>query len=84
MLENLMDANEIICVSVKLQEIADSLSAQGIRAKDAMHLSAASAARVEVFLTTDDILIRRAKKLDPPLGFTVINPLDWVKRGMTK
>lgn len=55
------------------------LEALGFRGLDAAHLACAENAKVEVFLTTDDRLLRRAVRLADRLGVRVDNPLDWLQ-----
>ena len=51
-------------------------SSNQIDAKDAIHLACALSAKVQVFLTCDDRLIRRARKIKLP--FAVMNPVAYV------
>lgn len=55
------------------------LEAIGFRALDALHLACAEAAGTEVFLTTDDGLLRRARRVSEQLRVRVENPLTWLK-----
>ena len=51
----------------------------GLRALDALHLACAESLRADAFLTTDDRLIRAARRTDAPaLNLTVANPLTWL------
>ncbi len=58
---------------------ACELEAAGFLGMDALHLAAAEAARVDVFLTTDDQLLRRAKRSAKQLRIRVENPLTWLQ-----
>jgi predicted nucleic acid-binding protein len=51
----------------------------GIPGVDAFHLACAEVGRVDVFLTTDDRLLRRAKRLEDRLSVQVENPLTWLR-----
>ncbi len=55
------------------------LEALGFGAYDALHLACAEQAGVEVFLSTDDRLLRRARRLGEQLQVRVENPLSWMK-----
>jgi predicted nucleic acid-binding protein len=55
------------------------LEALGFRAYDALHLACAEQAGVEVFLSTDDRLLRRAHRLGAKVRVRVENPLSWMK-----
>jgi len=50
----------------------------GFRAFDALHLACAEKARADVFLTTDDRLLRRASRAPEQLRVRVDNPLAWL------
>jgi len=45
---------------------------------DAVHLACAESGKADVFLTTDDRLLKLAKRLAKKLHVTVENPLDWM------
>jgi hypothetical protein len=51
----------------------------GFGSFDALHLAAAEQGRAEVFLTTDDNLLRRAIRYQHKLRVRVINPVSWYK-----
>ena len=54
-------------------------AAGGLRALDALHLLCAESLRADVFLTTDDRLLRGSRRLAAEgLGLTVCNPLVWL------
>ena len=60
-----------------LQEKAQEFEQQGILALDAAHLAAAEIGGAEVVLTCDDIMVRRARRLD--LSLRVLNPVAYVR-----
>ena len=52
---------------------------------DALHLACAKSLRANVFLTTDDRLLRATRRLaDLELPFTVSNPLVWLTAFLKK
>jgi predicted nucleic acid-binding protein len=55
----------------------EELEALGFQAYDALHLACAEAAAVDVFLTTDDRLLRTARRAAGDLRVRVANPLDF-------
>ena len=59
-------------------ERARAIKAIGFRIYDALHLACAEQAGVEVFLTTDDRVIRTATRHADKLKIRVVNPLDWL------
>jgi hypothetical protein len=50
----------------------------GFSGMDALHLASAESKAVDIFLTTDDKLLKRAVKLAGQLQITVENPLSWI------
>jgi predicted nucleic acid-binding protein len=56
---------------------AKELQAFGFSAFDALHLACAEAAHVDIFLTTDDDILRRAQRLRGLLHLRVENPVSW-------
>lgn len=60
-------------------ERAQQLKALGFHSVDAQHLACAESGGVEVLLTTDDPLFRRASRLSGQLRIRVENPLTWLK-----
>jgi hypothetical protein len=53
------------------------ICATGILALDAAHLAAAEIGGAEVVLTCDDIMVRRARRLD--LSLRVVNPVAYLQ-----
>lgn len=63
-------------------ERARELTRAGFRPVDALHLACAEAEDSDVFLTTDDRLLRRARRRPSTLRVRVANPLAWIQEGM--
>jgi predicted nucleic acid-binding protein len=57
---------------------AQELKAMGFRTYDALHLACAEQATVDVFLTTDDRVLRIATRHTAQLKVRVANPLGWL------
>jgi predicted nucleic acid-binding protein len=57
---------------------AQELKALGFRTYDALHLACAEQATVDIFLTTDDRVLRLATRHTAQLKVRVANPLDWL------
>jgi predicted nucleic acid-binding protein len=55
----------------------------GFKTYDALHLAFAESANVDVLLTTDDKLLKRAQMHQKELQITVANPLSWLQEVMT-
>ena len=57
---------------------AQEVKAMGFRTYDALHLACAEQATVDIFLTTDDRVLRLATHHAEQLQVRVANPLDWL------
>lgn len=71
-------ASQPLVSSVVLR--ADVIESLGFKDFDALHLASAEAAGVSVFLTTDDRLLRRARRHQQHLAISVLNPLNWITK----
>ncbi len=69
-------ATEKIQVTEAMMNRAAVLKESGFTPFDALHLACAEAAAVDSFLTTDDRLLRRAKRID--ISIPVANPVTWI------
>jgi predicted nucleic acid-binding protein len=47
---------------------------------DALHLAFAQSASVDIFLTTDDRLLRKAKQYSEVVTISVENPVVWLMK----
>lgn len=72
-------ADETIVISSEIVARGHSLEQLGFHGFDAMHIACAEAAEADTFLTTDDRLIRLAKRLTSALFVEVRNPLEWMQ-----
>jgi len=64
-----------------LQE-AKELQHLGFTTYDALHLTFAASADVDVFFTTDDKLLKRAQRYQEEIKIPVANPLSWLQEVM--
>lgn len=62
-----------------LLQRARVLESIGFGVYDSVHIACAETAGADVLLTTDDALIRRARRLQHELRVPVANPLTWLK-----
>jgi predicted nucleic acid-binding protein len=60
-------------------ERTQQLEALGFYSYDALHLACAESGGANIFLTTDDRLLRLATRLSRQLRVRVENPLTWLK-----
>ncbi len=75
----LLPPRDRIRLSAAMFARADGLAKLGFKPADALHLAAAESATVDVFLTCDDRLLRRASRMRTRLRVLVANPLNWLK-----
>ena len=70
-------------IEVSLQEEhlerAGVLKMLGFGNADALHIASAELAEADALLTTDDAMIRRARRLPYEMRIPVVNPLTWLK-----
>jgi predicted nucleic acid-binding protein len=70
-----------IVVSTEEEGRATRLRALGFSGVDALHLACAERGGADVFLTTDDKLLRLALRHVDALKIEVANPLAWLQKG---
>ena len=74
----LMYVDEAIRVNGSIRNRAQDIMDAGVTIEDALHIACAEYANVDVFLTTDDRLLRRGANTLPPLQCKIDNPLQWI------
>ena len=70
-------ADEVVAAPGTAAERGAYLTKIGFGAFDALHLACAELGRADVFLTTDDDLLRRAGRFENELRVRVQNPVSW-------
>ena len=70
-------SNEVVVPRSRSAERAAFLRKLGFGAFDALHLASAEQGQADVFLTTDDGLLRRAARYSDELRIRVQNPVSW-------
>lgn len=73
----LAKAKEHIKVSREVEERAERLVSEGIKPLDALHLALAEAGAVDYFCTSDDRLLKKAKRAK--VMVKVVSPLELVE-----
>jgi predicted nucleic acid-binding protein len=71
--------NSSVEIGGKEMERASELQKLGFVGFDAVHLACAESGKADVFLTTDDRLLKLAKRFKKKIHVKVVNPLDWMK-----
>jgi predicted nucleic acid-binding protein len=74
----LSGAHRVITLTAVAVTRAKALQALGFRTYDALHLACAEQATVDIFLTTDDRVLRIATRHTAQLQVRVANPLAWL------
>ena len=70
---------QVVEIGQKELERARELEKMGFGGFDAVHLACAESGKADVFLTTDDRLLKAAKRHSKQIHINVKNPLDWLK-----
>lgn len=70
---------EVVEVNEKEVKRAKELQKEGFQVFDALHIACAESAKVDVFLSTDDRLLKQAKRVSKRLKVRIENPLAWVE-----
>lgn len=70
-------ADELLVPETAEAKRAGEIEQLGFTAFDALHLASAERLKADVFLTTDDALMRRARRFGTMLRVRVENPIFW-------
>ena len=70
---------EVVEVNEKEVKRAKELQKEDFQVFDALHIACAESAKADVFLSTDDHLLKQAKQVSKRLKVRVENPLAWVE-----
>ena len=71
--------SQMVILTAEHEKRAQELSGLGFKLLDALHIACAESGRAHAFLTTDDRLVKRARKYKGKLKVNVANPLNWLK-----
>jgi predicted nucleic acid-binding protein len=77
-MDSLVIAKSIIPVTKKILQRAKEMVPLGFKSFDALHVSCAESAQTDIFLTTDDRLLRNAQRHEANLRVRVSNPVIWL------
>ena len=73
------DAHQTVSVGASEMSRAWQLETLGFKELDALHLACAESGSADIFLTTDDKLLRRAERYNSQLYVRTENPYTWVQ-----
>lgn len=71
--------DETIILNNVIIERGKTIKEMGFNRYDALHLACAEKKKVDVFLTTDDNIIKKAKANTSKLKIQIMNPLTWLE-----
>ena len=77
-------ASKIIEHGAKEVACGVELESLGFKPFDALHLACAEINGVDIFLTTDDKVLKMAQRFSTKIRIQVKNPLEWIKEVMNK
>ena len=72
-------AHQVVETTEKILRRAEELEEAGFDSYDAIHLSSAELGKADVFLTTDDQILKVAARKKSLFSFTVKNPVKWLE-----
>jgi predicted nucleic acid-binding protein len=72
-------AHQIVETSEKILRRAEELEELGFDSYDAIHLASAESSKVDIFLTTDDQILKVASRKKNLFSFTIENPVKWLE-----
>jgi len=72
-------AHQIIQINERILNRAEELEEAGFDSYDAIHLASAEREKTDVFLTTDDQIIKVANRKKSLFSFTIENPVKWLE-----
>ena len=71
--------NQYVLIGENERLRGKELEAIGFKHFDSLHLACAESAHADIFLTTDDRLIRRANRFLSKLRVRALNPIQWLQ-----
>jgi len=69
---------DYITIDQNIVKRANELEALGVFSYDALHIACAEHGKADVFLTTDDVLLKKVKQNKHAIKLKVENPLRWL------
>ncbi|MFZ0546217.1 MAG: PIN domain-containing protein [Candidatus Promineifilaceae bacterium] len=79
LLQFLENVDEVVTITNEVISRTKELVTFGFKPFDAFHLACAENGKADVFLTTDDKLLRRANRMTKLIKVDVENPLTWIQ-----
>jgi predicted nucleic acid-binding protein len=74
--------SRIVVLDEEIHLLAKQYKNAGLSSYDALHLACANKSQVDVFLSTDDKLIKLAHRRSDLVKLKVMNPLNWLQEAL--
>jgi len=78
----LSNADAYVRMNEPILARAKQIQQLGVKTYDALHIACAEAAQADIFLTTDDKLLKRIRRFKGKVKVKVDNPLNWIKEAL--
>ncbi|NOZ63055.1 MAG: type II toxin-antitoxin system VapC family toxin [Calditrichaeota bacterium] len=75
----LSKAIDYVQINEGILERAKQIQELGVKSFDALHIACAESGPADIFLTTDDQLLKKLRQNFDKINVKVNNPLDWIK-----
>ncbi len=72
-------AKEYIRLNKKIFERAEQIQKIGVKSFDALHVACAEVGKADIFLTTDDQLLKKLRQHSDKIKVKAANPLEWIE-----
>ncbi|MCI5194198.1 MAG: PIN domain-containing protein [Candidatus Electrothrix sp. AU1_5] len=73
-------ASHVVTLDNDIYTLAEKLKHLGVKSYDALHLCCAKKANTDVFLSTDDKLVKKSRNNKILSDMKVDNPLNWLRK----
>jgi len=75
----LFNAKDYVQINEQILRRAKQIQQLGVKSFDALHIACAEAAQADIFLTTDDKLLKKVQQFVDKIKVKVNNPLNWIR-----
>jgi len=75
----LSNTNDYVQINEQILRRAKQIQQLGVKSFDALHIACAEAAQADIFLTTDDKLLKKVHQFVDKIKVKVNNPLNWIR-----
>ncbi len=75
----LSNADDYVQINEQILRRAKQIQQLDVKSFDALHIACAEAAQADIFLTTDDKLLKKIHQFVDKIKVKVNNPLNWIR-----